>query len=95
VRCCAAGAAGALYCPVDAGIALIAGLGLRSKRPSDLCATANNGAIARRRAAVFAILIQNPTFRTRISTLALCRFAARFTIEKTLNFPIQSFIGCN
>jgi hypothetical protein len=95
MRCCAAGADIGADCPVVADAVLIAGLGLRSKRPPDLCAIANNGAIARRRAAVFAILIQNPTLRTRISTLALCRFAARFTIEKTLNFPIQSIIGCN
>jgi hypothetical protein len=67
---------------------------LRSKRPPDLWATATKDAIARRRAAVFAILIQKPTLRTRIPTLALCRFGARVTIEKTLNFPIQPIIFC-
>jgi hypothetical protein len=78
-------------CPLGAEAALVEGLGLRSKRPPDFWANANKGDIARRRAAVFAILIQNPTLRTRIPTLALCRFGVRLTIEKTLNFPIQPF----
>jgi hypothetical protein len=30
-----------------------------------------------------------PSLRTRIPTIALCRFGHRLTIEKTLNFPIQ------
>jgi hypothetical protein len=81
-------------CPVGADAALVAGLGLRSNRPPDLWATANKGAIARIRAAVFAILIQNPSLRTRIPTFALCRFGARVTIEKILNFPIQPIIFC-
>src|SRR5579871_4385416 len=78
-------------CPVGADVALVAGLGLRSKRPPDLWATANNGVIASIRAAVFAILIQKPTLRTRIPTLALCSFGVRLTIEKTLIFPIHRF----
>jgi hypothetical protein len=69
-------------------VALVAGLGLRSDRPPDLWATASKGIIARIRAAVFAILITNPSLRTRIPTIALCRFGHRLTIEKTLNFPI-------
>ena len=75
--------------PVGADVALVAGLGLRSDRPPDLWATASKGIIARIRAAVFAILITNPSLRTRIPTIALCRFVVCLTIEKTLNFPIQ------
>jgi hypothetical protein len=79
-------------CPLGADVALVAGLGLRSNPLPDLWATANKGAIARRRAAVFAILIQKAFLkRTRISTVALCRFDVRLSIEKTLNFPIQPF----
>ena len=80
--------------PVAADAALVAGLGLRSNRPPARWATASKGVIARIRAAVFAILIQKPTLRTRIPTPALCRFGARLTIEKTLNFPIQPVIFC-
>jgi hypothetical protein len=63
----ATGADGAPDCPLGTDVALVAGLGLRSNPLPDLWAIANKGAIARIRAAVFAILIQkaflkNPDF---------------------------------
>jgi len=55
----ATGADAAPGCPFGADVALVAGLGLRSNPLPPLWATANKGAIARIRAAVRAILIQN------------------------------------
>src|SRR4029077_3379115 len=63
--CCVAGAAGVPDCAAGADTALVAGLGLRSRRPSDLWATARKGVIASIRAAVFAIFILKlPEFST-------------------------------
>jgi hypothetical protein len=64
-NCCEPGEACVPDCV--AGAVLVAGLGLRSRRPPDLCATARTGAIAARtNAAVFAIFnietFLNPAF---------------------------------
>jgi hypothetical protein len=57
--CCIAGFAGAPDCMAGADAALVAGLGLRSRRPSVLWAIARKGVIVKISAAVFAVLIQN------------------------------------